>query len=72
MGHSAEHQTKGARRLLMVGCATGIGAAPARLLAVDGMSEPEEVARHTGFLPSDDASFLTGQVFAADGEETLL
>jgi NADP-dependent 3-hydroxy acid dehydrogenase YdfG len=36
MGHSAEHQTNGARRLLMVGCATGIGAAPARLLAGDG------------------------------------
>jgi NAD(P)-dependent dehydrogenase (short-subunit alcohol dehydrogenase family) len=36
MGHSAEHQTNGARRLLVVGCATGIGAASARLLAGEG------------------------------------
>jgi len=36
MGHSAEHQTNEARRLLVVGCATGIGAASARLLAREG------------------------------------
>jgi NAD(P)-dependent dehydrogenase (short-subunit alcohol dehydrogenase family) len=36
MDHSAEHQTNGARRLLVVGCATGIGAASTRLLASEG------------------------------------
>jgi len=36
MGHAAEHQTNEARRLLVVGCATGIGAASARLLASEG------------------------------------
>jgi NAD(P)-dependent dehydrogenase (short-subunit alcohol dehydrogenase family) len=36
MGHTAEHQTNTARRLLVVGCATGIGAASARQLAGEG------------------------------------
>src|SRR6202034_4609520 len=36
MGHSTEHQINAARRLLVVGCATGIGAASARLLASEG------------------------------------
>src|SRR6204780_5683316 len=36
MGHPAEHQTNEARRLLVVGCATGIGAASVQLLAREG------------------------------------
>src|SRR5579859_7541776 len=36
MCHSAVHQTDSARRLPVVGCAGGIGAASARLLASDG------------------------------------
>jgi hypothetical protein len=38
MGHSAEHQTNTARRLLVAGCVTGIGAASERLLASDGIA----------------------------------
>jgi NAD(P)-dependent dehydrogenase (short-subunit alcohol dehydrogenase family) len=36
------------------------------------MSEPEEVARHVRFLLSDDASFLTGQAFTADGRDAAV
>ncbi len=36
MGHPAEQRTDRARRLLIVGCATGIAAASARLLVDDG------------------------------------
>jgi hypothetical protein len=70
MGQSAEHQTSTARRLLVVGCATGIGAASARLPACDHAADGIRVnALCPGYV---DTSFLTRQVVAADGGETLL
>lgn len=36
------------------------------------MAEPEELASVACFLLSDDASFVTGSVFVADGGETLV
>jgi hypothetical protein len=62
MGQAAGHQTNTARRSLVVGCATGIGATRAAAVALARLLARDHAAE----------GILTGQVFAADGGELLL
>jgi NAD(P)-dependent dehydrogenase (short-subunit alcohol dehydrogenase family) len=43
-----------------------------RLVVLQRMAEPHELAAVACFLLSDDASFVTGSVLVADGGETLV
>lgn len=46
--------------------------AAARLLALQRIASPEEIANAAVFLASDESSFVTGSVFTVDGGLSLV